>query len=133
MPRALAPLAATAGLSLALAACGEPDESDMSGPWAGTCTVETAQGESDNAFTLQVDTEGPGELDGSGSVSWSDQVWSGELSGILEEGQASVLLSADVGGSSLALRLEGAVVGEAWTGTCELQDFSGTFVAAVGG
>ena len=27
---------------LALAGCGEPDESDMSGPWAGTCTVETA-------------------------------------------------------------------------------------------
>lgn len=120
-------------LPLALVACGEPDESDMSGPWAGTCTVETAQGSSEHAFTLQVDTEGPGELEGSGAVSWADQVWSGELSGTLDEGQASVQLSADVGGSSLSLLLEGAVVAEAWTGTCELQEYSGTFVAGVGG
>ena len=130
MSRAVAPQVLAL---LALAGCGEPDESDMSGPWAGTCTVETAQGESLHAFTLQVDTEGPGTIEGSGSISFSGSVWSGTLSGELVQGEANLVLAADVEGSALELFLDGTVVGSAWTGTCELQSFPGTFDAAVGG
>ena len=49
------------------------------------------------------------------------------------QGEANLVLAADVEGSALELFLDGLVIGSAWAGTCELQSFPGTFEAAVGG
>ncbi len=119
-------------LLLSASACA-PDDSDMQGPWDGACTVETAEGETFNAFTLQVDTEGAGSLDGSGIVAWAGAIYEGPLSGQLSDGQASIDVDADVAGSTLELQLDGDVVADTFSGTCSLQTFEGTFEATVGG